>query len=110
LAAPEEAADALLRALRALADPSRLRILEMLREREQCVCDLTDALRLSQGTVSHHMAALKRAGLVLDRRDDNDNRWVYYRLSPSAGELGRRIAGLLDGSGADLAPAECKIR
>src|SRR5674536_149413 len=64
--------------LQALADPSRLRIVLMLREREQCVCHLTEALSLSQGTVSHHMSVLKRAGLVRDRRDSADGRWVYY--------------------------------
>jgi DNA-binding transcriptional ArsR family regulator len=111
LLAPEkEGAEALLPALRALADPNRLKIVEMLREREQCVCNLTDRLGLSQGTVSHHMGALKRAGLVLDRRDDKDSRWVYYRLSPSAIELGRRIAVLLDVSCSNPAPADCRGR
>ncbi len=64
-------------ALTALADPVRLRIILMLREREQCVCHLTETLGLSQGTVSYHIGLLKRAGLVQDRRDLHDARWVY---------------------------------
>lgn len=107
VAGEESIASELLPALRALADPSRLRILLMLREREQCACHLTETLGLTQGTISHHMSVLKRAGLVVDRRDEKDSRWVYYRLSPSAVELGGNIARLLDGSGTDPAPADC---
>ena len=103
----EGATGPLLLALQALADPSRLRILLMLREREQCVCHLTEGLGLSQGTVSHHMAVLKRAGLVRDRRDPTDARWVYYSLDPSAREVGRLLADLLDGSRADPVQADC---
>ena len=51
-------------------------------EREQCVCHLTETLGLSQGTVSYHIGLLKRAGLVQDRRDLHDARWVYYKLDP----------------------------
>jgi DNA-binding transcriptional ArsR family regulator len=108
-----EALDAdseLLSVLQALADPSRLRIVLMLREREQCVCHLTEALSLSQGTVSHHMSVLKKAGLVRDRRDSADGRWVYYSLDPSAREIGRRMADLLDGSQMDRSPADCTDR
>ena len=100
----------LLPVLRALADPARLRILEMLREREQCVCHLTDALGLSQGTVSHHMGVLKKVGLVLDRRDEADGRWIYYRLAPSAERVGRRLAELLDATQIDPTPADCAGR
>lgn len=100
----------LLPILQALADPGRLRIVLMLREREQCVCHLTEALGLSQGTVSHHMGVLKRVGLVVDRRDDSDARWVYYRLAPPATEVGRRLADLLDAARADPTPADCAGR
>lgn len=96
----------LLPVLQALADPSRLRILLMLRQREQCVCHLTDALGLSQGTVSHHMGVLKRAGLVRDRRDSSDARWVYYSLDPSAQGFGQLLADLLDTSRVDPTPAD----
>lgn len=105
-----ETARDLMPVLQALADPSRLRIVLMLREREQCVCHLTEALSLSQGTVSHHMSVLKRAGLVRDRRDSADGRWVYYSMVPSAQEIGRRIADLLDAPRVDLTPADCTDR
>ena len=97
----EDTVGALLPLLQALADPSRLRILLMVRERERCVCHLAEALGLSQGTVSHHMSVLKRVGLVVDRRDEKDARWTHYSLSPSAVRLGRGIASLLDTKEAD---------
>lgn len=100
----------LLPVLRALADPSRLRIVEMLREREQCVCHLLERLGLTQGTVSHHMAVLKRVGLVRDRRDDSDARWVYYSLTPEARRWGQRLADLLDTTQVDPVPADCAGR
>ncbi len=106
----EEAVGDLLPVLQALADPNRLRIVLMLRERERCVCHLTEALGLSQGTVSHHMSVLKRVGLVLDRRDEADARWVYYRLAPSVSRLGGRLAELLDDSHADPALEDCMGR
>ncbi len=61
----------------ALSDDKRLRILEMLCDGEQCVCDLTDALDVGQSLLSFHLKSLKEAGLVNDRRD---GRWVYYSL------------------------------
>lgn len=82
----------------------------MLREREQCVCHLMEGLRLSQGTVSHHMAVLKRAGLVRDRRDNSDARWVYYSLTPEARHWGQRLADLLDTALVDPDPADCAGR
>jgi DNA-binding transcriptional ArsR family regulator len=103
----EETTLDLLPVLQALADPSRLRIVRLLREREQCVCHLTEALDVKQSTISHHMSVLKRAGLIVDRRDEKDARWVYYSLSPSARETGRRLADLVDGSAADPVRADC---
>lgn len=96
--------------LSALADPVRLRIVTLLVEREQCVCQLTEALGLSQGTVSHHMGVLKRAGLVRDRRDPDDARWVYYSLDEEgACNLRARLADLLDTSHMDPTPASCRL-
>ena len=105
--AAEEAGCALLAVLQALSDPSRLRIVRLLRQREQCVCHLTEALDAKQSTISHHMSVLKKAGLVVDRRDDKDARWVYYTLAPSTREMGRQLADLLDGSAAEPARAAC---
>lgn len=100
---------ALWSALVALADPVRLRIILMLREREQCVCHLTEVLELSQGTISHHMSILKRAGLVRDRRDPDDTRWVYYALDESSvAYLQESLRSLLDTSHMDRTPASCR--
>ncbi len=96
--------------LQALADPSRLKIVHLLREREQCVCHLTEALDVKQSTISHHMAVLKRAGLVVDRRDEKDARWTYYSLSPLAAEMGKQISSLLDVSDVNPTPADCSDR
>lgn len=71
----------LLGILQALADENRLRILEVLREGEHCVCELQSSLALAQSLLSHHLRALREAGLVHDRRE---GRWVYYRLVPEA--------------------------
>lgn len=100
----------LLPVLQALADPARLRIVLMLRGGERCVCHLTEALGLSQGTVSHHMAALKRVGLVRDRRDRSDARWVHYSLAPSARDIGAALAELLDGTRGNSTPLDCADR
>ncbi|HET7485942.1 MAG TPA: metalloregulator ArsR/SmtB family transcription factor [Solirubrobacterales bacterium] len=63
--------------LKALAHPGRLRILAMLRGGELCVCQMTAVLDLAASTVSAHLADLKRAGLVEERKD---GRWVFHRL------------------------------
>jgi ArsR family transcriptional regulator len=75
-------------ALKALAHPGRLRILAMLRGGELCVCQLTAVLELAASTVSAHLADLKRAGLVGERKD---GRWVFHRL-----EQGEAATALLD--------------
>jgi DNA-binding transcriptional ArsR family regulator len=64
--------------LKAMGHPVRLRILAMLREGELCVCQMTALLDLATSTVSAHLAELKRAGLVNERKD---GRWVFYRLA-----------------------------
>ncbi|PYN05810.1 MAG: transcriptional regulator [Candidatus Rokuibacteriota bacterium] len=65
----------------ALADPTRLGIIEQLRGGEQCVCDLTDLLDTGQSRLSFHLKTLKDAGLLRDRRQ---GRWIYYSLEPDA--------------------------
>ncbi|ENA0611791.1 metalloregulator ArsR/SmtB family transcription factor [Enterobacter bugandensis] len=65
---------------KALSDETRLSIIMLLREAgELCVCDLCSATAESQPKISRHMALLREAGLVSDRRE---GKWVYYRLSP----------------------------
>ena len=69
--------------LRALSDPTRLEIIDLLKPGEQCVCELTSALDAAQSRLSFHLKVLKDAGLVTDRRD---GRWVYYTLAQDAVE------------------------
>jgi ArsR family transcriptional regulator len=65
---------------RVLADPTRLRCLVLLqREGELCVCELTHALGETQPKISRHLAVLRDARLVMDRRA---GQWVHYRLHP----------------------------
>jgi ArsR family transcriptional regulator len=86
-------AERLAAVLRVLADPARLRILSLIQSQpthEACVCHLTDALGLSQPTVSHHLRVLYEARLVDRERRGN---WVYYRTLPGALDDLRRALG-----------------
>ena len=65
----------------ALSDPTRLGVLEMLREGERCVCELQDSLDAAQSRLSFHLKVLKEAGLVTDRKE---GRWSYYTLEHEA--------------------------
>lgn len=71
---------------KALSDETRLRILKLLEGGELCVCDIVAALETSQPRASFHLAALKEAGLIRDRKD---GRWTHYRLEDS--DLFRRF-------------------
>ncbi len=64
---------------KALADPTRVRILLLLRQSELCVCELCDALDASQSTLSSHLQQLRHANLVTTRRD---GKWMYYGFAP----------------------------
>ncbi len=75
--------------LKLVAEPNRLRILALLTRGELCVCDIEAAVGLPQNLVSHHLSVLRRAGLVLDRRE---GKWVYYRIEPQT--LGERLGTL----------------
>ena len=73
----------LLAVMKALADPSRLRIVAALQGRELCLCQIVELVGLATSTVSRHMSILEQARLVDARKD---GRWTYFRL---AGEQGR---------------------
>lgn len=73
---------------RAFADPTRLRILNLLAEGELCVCDLCGVLGESQPKISRHLAYLRRAGLVAVRRD---GKWKYYSLVRPAKGIERSL-------------------
>ncbi|WP_165312446.1 metalloregulator ArsR/SmtB family transcription factor [Vibrio ziniensis] len=66
---------------KALSDETRLKsLLLMLKQGELCVCDLMEALNLSQPKVSRHLSELRKHGFVLDERR---GKWVYYRINPT---------------------------
>ena len=62
---------------RALADPTRLRLLNLIADREICVCYFVGVLRIGQPKISRHLAYLRRAGIAAARRE---GRWMHYRL------------------------------
>ena len=64
--------------LKALSDETRLRILNLLYERELCVCDVVEILQITQAKASRHLIYLKNAGLVEDRKYAQ---WAYYSLA-----------------------------
>ena len=66
------------RLLKALADPTRLRIVGLLRGGEVCVCHIHDSLKIPQPKASRHLAYLRKAGVV---EADKRGLWVYYRLA-----------------------------
>jgi ArsR family transcriptional regulator len=74
----EKEMEEIVRQFKALSDETRLRILHLLLCGELCICHLVDVLDLPQSTISRHMAYLKNAGLVTDRRESV---WIYYSLA-----------------------------
>ncbi len=85
-----QAAD-LARLLKALADPTRLRLVSMVAAHdggEACVCELTEPLGLTQPTISHHLKILVEAGIFTR---DKRGVWAYYALVPSAMDALSRV-------------------
>ena len=77
--------------LSALAEPTRLAAMRLLWDGEEhCVCELMKKIDASQSRMSRHMAALKTAGLVVDRRDAQ---WVRYRRNPALSPI---IVAIID--------------
>jgi len=87
---------------KALADETRLRILALLGSGELCVCDLMAILALPQSTVSRHLATLRNADLVEDRRQGV---WMYYRLATGVNPLRRDALLLLEARLAEIPQA-----
>ncbi len=85
---PESARLAFAERLKALADPTRIGIVNRLAGCDECcVCDLTEAFGLSQPTISHHLKILRDAGLV---RVSRRGVWAYYAVDPEGLEVLRR--------------------
>lgn len=79
----------LVQVYKALAHPARVRILAMLRTGELCACQITAVLALAPSTVSAHLAELRRAGLIAERKE---GRWVHYRMvEGDDAEIGERL-------------------
>ncbi len=76
-----DGADSEMKIFKAAADPSRLRILKLLREGELCVCEIMTALDRPQSSTSHHLSILKDAGLIKERKE---GKWSHYRLADGA--------------------------
>jgi ArsR family transcriptional regulator len=77
---------------RAFSDRTRLRILNMLRTGETCVCDLVGVLDVPQPKVSRHLAYLRRAKLVTARKE---GLWMHYRLAPATTEFHKSLLSCL---------------
>jgi ArsR family transcriptional regulator len=72
----------------ALSDPTRLRLLNLMDEREVCVCYFVEILGQSQPKISRHLAYLRRAGIVAARRE---GKWMHYKIAPPPHEGAARI-------------------
>jgi ArsR family transcriptional regulator len=70
--------------VKALADPNRLRIFDLLMQGDSCNCELNEKLGLPPNLLSHHLRVLRQAGLVRSRRDVMDARWIYYAVNKQA--------------------------
>ena len=88
---PEPARHELAARFKALADPTRVAIVNCLAGADEvCVCDLNSRFELSQPTISHHLKILREAGLVDSSRRGT---WAYYRLVPESVESLRGALG-----------------
>lgn len=68
--------------MKAVSDPTRVRILKILETGDLCVCQIIAVVALGQSTISKHLFLLRAAGLIRDRRD---RKWVYYSLDGKSG-------------------------
>ena len=93
-----------------LGDEARLKMLWLLfNHRELCVCDIMEALQITQSKASRHLITLRHAGLVTDRKD---GLWSYYALRPVEDELAKRHLDVLRATLArreDAAPLLAKL-
>jgi ArsR family transcriptional regulator, arsenate/arsenite/antimonite-responsive transcriptional repressor len=92
------------RLVKLLADPTRRRLFLLLMQGETCNCELVPQLGLSQHLISHHIRQFREAGLIRERRDERDARWVYYTVDATA------LAGAWQALGAALDPSRLGAR
>ena len=79
---------------KAFSDATRLRLLNLLAQREHCVCEFQDILRVPQPKISRHLAYLRRSGLVLTRRT---GKMIFYSLAPSTNAVHASLLRCLRG-------------
>ncbi len=99
-----DAIDGAVQRFKALGDPTRLRILQVLAAGERCVCEVQDEVGVAPNLLSHHLKVLREAGLVLAKRR---GRWIDYRLDPDG--LTAMAAALPAPMASAMAPA-CACR
>lgn len=63
---------------KALSDPNRLAVIDMIKTEEKCACKILEALNITQPTLSHHMKTLCDSGLVNSRRE---GKWMHYSIN-----------------------------
>ena len=91
-----------------LADSNRLRIFEALMRGVSCNGWLTEELGLTPNLLSHHLKVLREAGLVQDRRDAIDGRWIYYQVNlPALNELYQLLAQFFNPANVASQPNLC---
>ncbi len=76
-----------------VAEPNRLRILELVFQGIQCNCEFGEALQLPPNLISHHLGVLRQAGLLDVERSPDDARWLYYTINRPALESLNRAFG-----------------
>lgn len=94
--------------LKLLADPTRLRIFDLLMQGVQCNCELSSALEMRPNLISHHLRALRTAGLVDVEQDQSDARWLYYLVNQSVlGEFRTLLDAFLNPSRIEARQPSC---
>lgn len=94
--------------LKSLADPTRLRIINLLMEGSQCNCELGENLGLPPNLISHHLALLRQIGLVTAERNPTDARWIIYSVNQEVlSQLNAALQNLLDSSRIQSRQPQC---
>lgn len=95
-------------ALKLLAEPRRLQILDLLMQGVHCNCELGKKLAMPPNLISHHLHILRRAGWITAKRDPDDARWVYYAINPhKAQELQSMLTAFFDPRRSQPRTPEC---
>lgn len=84
--------DKYVKTFKALSHETRLSIMALLSQGEFCVCQIEEILKISQVKVSRHLAILKNAGLLADRRK---GLWAYYSLVPPSGKMMEKVSEMV---------------